>query len=351
MRPLKGFAWGAALALLAAGASPSSAAWCNAFQVCCNSCGNSAPATSFASPMNSPMDGCCDPCPKQVCTTRMVQRCYYQPVTCYTQKTWTEQVTSYRTSFYYEPVTTFRQSCYFDPCSCSYKQVMVPQTCMQLRSRCCPVTSFLQRSCMVPSTSYRQVFYWEPQTSCCNVPSCPSPCPPSCPTSCPPSCPCPSDRNGGSPQVDERREPPMLPRVDERREPTPMERQPPLDGMNGTSGYRSTTPVRPVAPPAVPPRVRLDRIVSLPPSPGVEGQVVRADRRPQPNAKVMFVNAERHETRQSATAGADGQFRVALAAGTWWVYVNDGTGQMVRHSKVEVKQNETRQVTLVSSVR
>src|SRR5262245_52407446 len=114
MRPLKGFAWGVALALLAAGASPGQAAWCNAFQVCCHSCGKSAPATSFASPINSPMDGCCpqpcpQPCPPQVCTTRMVQRCYYQPVTCYTQKTWCEAVTTFRTSFYWEPVTTFRQ--------------------------------------------------------------------------------------------------------------------------------------------------------------------------------------------------------------------------------------------------
>lgn len=340
MRPLKGFAWGAALALLAAGASPSQAAWCNAFQVCCHNCGTSAPATSFASPINSPMDGCCDPCPKQVCTTRMVQRCYYQPVTCYTQKTWTEQVTTYRTSYYYEPVTTYRQSCYYDPCTCSYQQVAVPQTCLQLRSRCCPVTSFLQRSCMVPSTSYRQVFYYEPQTTCC-TPSCPSPCPPSCP------CPSPTcNSNGGAPQVEERREPPpMLPRVDERREPSPMDRQPPLDGLNGgTSGYRGSAPARKPAPP----KIRLDRIVSLP-SPGVQGQVVRADRRPQPNARVMFVNAERHETRQSTTAGADGQFHVSLAAGSWWIYVNDGNGQMVRHSKVDVRQNETRRVTLVSS--
>ena len=64
---------------------------------------------------------------------------------------------------------------------------------------------------------------------------------------------------------------------------------------------------------------------------------------------LSFAFAERHETRQSATAGADGQFHVTLAAGTWWVYVNDGAGQMVRHSKVDVRQNETRQVTLVSS--
>lgn len=157
------------------------------------------------------------------------------------------------------------------------------------------------------------------------------------------------------PSVQEQREPPAtLPGVNEQRE-MPMERQPPLDGFNGTAnGYRGTQPTRPPVPapvPQPPPNVRLDRIVAIPASPGVQGQVVRSDRRPQPNAQVLFVNASQHSTRQAVTAGSDGQFQVSLPSGAWWVYVSDGTGQMVRHSKVELKNSETRQVTLVSSIR
>src|SRR2546423_7421052 len=114
MRPCRGLVWGCALAALAAGTTPARAAWDNVFQTCCWGCNKHAPAVAnYYAPPAAP---CQQPCPPQ-CTTRYVQRSYYQPVTTYKTETCYEPVTTYRTSYYYEPVTTYRYSCYYDPCT------------------------------------------------------------------------------------------------------------------------------------------------------------------------------------------------------------------------------------------
>ncbi|MGH7171832.1 MAG: hypothetical protein ACRELG_16270, partial [Gemmataceae bacterium] len=111
MRPFRGSMWCCALAALAMANGTAEAAWNNVFQVCCNSCRGSnyvaVPAPVAAAP--APCGGC------QQCTTRYVQRCYYQPVTTYRQSCYMEPVTTYRTSYYYEPCTSYRYSCYYDP--------------------------------------------------------------------------------------------------------------------------------------------------------------------------------------------------------------------------------------------
>src|SRR5207244_3495027 len=93
----------------------------------------SVPAYSVPVVAASAPDPCCAP-PPPTCTTRYVQRCYYQPVTTYQSKTYYEPVTTYRTSYYYEPVTSYRYSCYYDPCTCSYKQVACPTTSYQMKA-------------------------------------------------------------------------------------------------------------------------------------------------------------------------------------------------------------------------
>src|SRR5438128_2406303 len=171
MRPLHRAVWLSLLFLLASSTMPARAAWCNVFQVTCfPRLQRTSTSVSYYAP--SP---CCEPCP-QVCTTRYMQRSYYQPVVSYQTRSYYEPVTSYRTSYYYEPVTSYRYSCYYDPCTCSYKQVACPTTCYRLRSQCCPVQSWAQRCCQVPVTSYRIASYWEPVTTCC------TPAPPCCPT-------------------------------------------------------------------------------------------------------------------------------------------------------------------------
>src|SRR5581483_9653144 len=105
MRPLRGAVWVCALTVWAGAARPASAAWDNVFQVCCHSCRSSASYYAAPAPVAA-ADPCCAPQPCQQCTTRYVQRCYYQPVTIYQTSHYYEPVTTYRTSYYYEPVTT-----------------------------------------------------------------------------------------------------------------------------------------------------------------------------------------------------------------------------------------------------
>jgi len=291
MRPWRSVIWGCALALWGA-ASPVQAGWDNVFQVCCHRCGHAAApvATSFYAP-----DPCCNPCPP-VCTTRYVQRCYYQPVTCYQTKTYYEPVTTYRTSYYYEPVTSYRYSCYYDPCTCQYQQVACPTTCYKLRSQCCPVQSWAQRCCRVPVTSYQSYSVWEPVTTCCQ-PAAPA-CPPGngyavAPQTVQPPVAQPQLAQPqppyNSPGVTEQRLVPQ-PGVQEYRNGVPT-------APNGTSSplydryynpnsgtsLRPDAPRLPTAPPApVPvdasPKVKLQNIVAIP-HPPVAAQVVRSEKK------------------------------------------------------------------------
>jgi hypothetical protein len=93
--------------------------------------------------------------------------------------------------------------------------------------------------------------------------------------------------------------------------------------------------------------VRLDRIVSAPAT-RLQGQVVRGDNLPEGGARVLFVSASRQGPQRSVTADAGGQFRVTLASGGWLVYVHGADNRPVFHSKIDLAENETRQVTLVS---
>jgi hypothetical protein len=322
--------------LLAAGTGPAQAAWCNVFQVCCFGC-RSRPAVSAY----GPCDPCCTPCcPQTVCTTRYVQRCYYQPVTTYETRTYYEPVTTYRTSYYWEPVTSYRYSSYYDPCTCTYQQVACPTTCYRLRSQCCPVQSFVARCCTVPVVSYRQAFYYEPVTSCCSVGD----------ALAVPSAPPPLD---GQPGVGEQRTSPQ-PGVGEYRS-TPSTSPPPGGTSPNGVSLRQLPPLRSPAPngapvprpPTPPPAVKLERIVYAP-GPNVEGEVVRSDNAPQPGARLLFVSADRQGERETATADASGQFRVTLASGGWLVYVEAADGKPVFDRKIDVKDNQPQQMRLVS---
>lgn len=364
MKPLQGA--GLACALWFLGTVPAHAAWCNVFQVCCNSCGH-APAVAAYGPAADP----CNPCPPQpVCTTRYVQRCYYQPVTCYQTKTYYEPVTTYRTSYYYEPVTSYRYSYYCDPCSGCCQQVACPTTCYQLRSQCCPVQSWVERCCQVPVTSYRLSSYWEPVTSCCTPPAAPcvptgytapSPAPPAgvVPTYPPPPAAAAGPAYGTQPPPGVAEQPgaPTAPGVQEypgNRSGSPLldrtgpqyPTMPPASGLSRQAPPRLPV-VTPPAVPVAPPSVKLERIVSLPGS-KVQGQVVSRGNQPQPAAKLLFVSAEPGGPQRPVTADAAGQFQVTLASGGWLVYVNGPDGKPVFHSKIEVRGNQNTQVTLVS---
>jgi hypothetical protein len=313
-----------------------SAAWSNVFQVCCTNCRSS---TAHASPIvaaTAPAgDACCpQPQPCQQCTTRYVQRCYYQPVTTYKTVTFCEAVTTYRTSYYYEPVTSYRYSCYFDPCTCSYQQVATPCTSYRLRSRCDPVTSYLQRCALQPVQSYQQVNYYEPITTCCTTtvgapvlgvaPGAAAPAPMQ-------GAQPPTVGDGSAPAV------PAPPTVTESQTPNTSRVQP-MPRVDGNATRPRTE--------AAPPAVRIDRIVALPLQ-NLSGQVVNGGKA-APGAKVLLVSADKKRTQQTLVADAKGRFEANVAAGSWLVYVHGADGKPVFQDKVEVKSDAVQQVVLTS---
>jgi hypothetical protein len=338
MKPLRGVLPVCALWLL--GAAPARAAWDNVFQVCCAGCGHAAPVVANYAP-----DPCCAPPPQPVCTTRYIQRCYYQPVTCYENRSYLEPVTTYRTSYYYEPVTSYRYSCYVDPCTGCQHQVACPVRSYVLKTQCCPVQSWVQRCCQVAVTKYQQVSYYEPVTTCCTPP------PPCCPTAyAPPPSPCPAPAAAAGPLAP--------PGVSEQSTPAPPGvRETPGTGSESyyqnnqiqprTNGTQRLVPQPQSAPVQPRPAVRLDRVVSGPAG-RVEGQVVGNGNVPQPRAGLTFVSAGERRPHQTTTTDAAGNFHVTLAPGAWLVYAQGADGKLVFHRKIDVWDNETRQFTLVS---
>ncbi|MGL4553710.1 MAG: hypothetical protein ACRC33_21315, partial [Gemmataceae bacterium] len=298
MRPYSLGVWGAAVAALAALGSPAHAAWNNVFQVCCNNGSTPAPVVAAFG------DACCAPQPAcaPACTTRYVQRTYYEPVMTYKPQTYTEAVTTYQTRYFTEACTTVRYACAFNPCTCRYESVAQPVTSYRVRAKCCPVTSYLQRTCMVPVMSQRAVTMYEPVTSCCTTTTGPAV------ATLPPGAAVTPD--GGAPGGAERREPaaslPPAPPGTESREPaadgstpryTPVPAMPP-----GESGFRRT--------PA--PAVRFDRMASADGS-SVVGRMTDAGRVPLSKSRVLFVSAEQKSEQYQATTDADGVFRTRLA--------------------------------------
>ncbi len=299
----------------------SHAAWNNVFQVCCHR--DQVSVSNFAS-------DCCDPCPQPQCTTRYVQRCYYEPVTTYKRKTWYEPVPRYRTSHYYEPCTTPRHSCYYDPCTCRYRQVATPVTSYRLRSRCNAVTSYLQRCQLVPVTSYRQRTYYQAITECCD--------------------PCSTRRAPSVQQGPVTTEPPPVtkPRVEEGNGQTPRIKE----ESSNNGGASRFPPVRRGEPAYRPiPRradLKLDRTVSLADY-NVEGTVTDRERYPQGRARLLFVSADRQGVQRSITADENGKFQAQLASGRWLIYVRDSrTGRPIYQTRLDVEDRGFRRVSLTS---
>ncbi len=336
MRPLYGFAWGWALALLAVSSSPAWAGWNNVFQVCCNHCGSSTPAPVVAASPVVVGYGSCDPCPapcpQTTCTTKYVQRSFYTPVTTYRTSYYMEPVTTYRTSYYYEPVTSYRYSCYYDPCTCSYQTVATPQTSYRLRSRCCPVTSYLQRTCMTPVTTYQQSFYYEPVTTCCTtsvggavttpppgaavVPNTAESTTPGTNGSMPP--PPPGTTESTTPMTSD-------PYKSERSPSLPSTPRMPSASDEGTIGSLNRRP----------PAIRIDRMASRE-GYNLQGQVVLGDRTPRSGAKLLLVSVESKTNQRTITTERDGSFQANVPAGGWLVYTHDEQGRPVFSRRIEV---------------
>ena len=350
--------------------SPASAGWDNVFQPTLF-CHKRQPTTTqyYAAPVvvqSSPVvvaqSAPCDNCapPPQQCTTNYVQRCYYQPVTTYETRTVQEQVTTYRTSYYYEPVTSYRYSCYYDPCTCSYQQVAVPSTSYMLRTQNCPVQSWVSRCVQVPVTTQQKVCYYQPQTTCCSTTS----GAPIYSASPPPSTPAPMPQPPPqapsiTPIMPQTEQPPKIqesrpsgntmPKANMWDSLYPPIEKAPVNQGSIPGAYKQPQLNPSTAPPTSsppPPPVRMERI-AVGPNSHVEGQVVRNDNSPRPNAKLLFVNAGTGQ-RQTLLANSAGRFQIDLAPGSWHVYLHGADDIPVHHSRIDVNGAQTRQVNLVS---
>ena len=64
---------------------------------------------------------------------------------------------------------------------------------------------------------------------------------------------------------------------------------------------------------------------------------------------LLFVSAGGHLPRQTVATDPAGRFRVTVASGGWLVYVQGEDGKPIFQHKIEVLDNQTRQLNLVNS--
>ena len=306
-----------ALTGIAGTAGNANAAWDNVFQVCCNDCGKS--QTSYYAPQPCPQ-----PCPQPEMRVSYVQRSYYQPVTEYVRKSYSVPVTRQVTSYYYEPVTEYKYSTYYDPCTGCPQKVCTPTTAYKLRSKCNSVTSYVERCAMVPVTTLKQVNYQQPVVSYYYPPQ---------PTT-----------SGYYPL------PPMAPpSVDQFREKSPNV-QPPQNGSDNLPPMQLPTgPGGASYPKPGTARLRPEKTVSRTSVVSVRGEVVLADQiTPRGNAKLVFMNADKPDQKEYATANAYGEFDLRLPAGNWYMYVGGVTGKATYHKRLALGDRDTVDYKVVS---
>ncbi len=361
MRLMRMFLWTGGFVALLSGTSPAGAAWNNVFQVCCLGCKSHPPATSnyyaaypayggytAAYPAYAgytaayPSDpGCCpqpcpQPCPQRVCETRYEQRTYYQQEVHYETRTAYDPVTTYTKSYFWEPVTSYRVSSYYDPSSCCARQVTVPCTSYRLREQCCPVQSWVARCYQVPVTTLKPYTRCEPVTSCYWTNA----------GSAAPSYPMPAA--GGQPGagVNDNRPPANAGSgagVNDNGYQPQGYRQFPPAGNNP----KPATPVRPDTFVQAPPAVQLERIAPLSAA-NVEGVVIRSDNTPDSGVRLTFRRADRENETHTVTADSSGRFKATLASGGWVVCTQRADGQLVPHTRIDVREDKTSEVKLTS---
>ncbi len=299
-----------ALAGLVGTPNRATAAWDNVFQVCCNDCNK--PRVAYSAP-------CPQPCPQPEMRISYVQRTYYQPVTEYVRKSYYEPVTKKVTSYFYEPVTEYKYTTYYDPCTGCPQKVCQPVTSYRLRSQCNSVTSYVERCAMVPVTSLKPVNYQQPVVSYYYPPTTSG------------FYPLPPAANG--PTVEQLRENP----------PTVM---PPKGTSDGIPPQELPTMS---APKPGTPKLRPEKTVSRSSVVSVRGEVVLNDQiTPRSGAKVVFMNADKPEQKEYATANAYGEFDVRLPAGNWYMYVGGETGKATYHKQISLGDRDTVDYKVVS---
>jgi len=313
-----GLALAVALTGVAGTAGRATAAWDNVFQVCCNDCNK--PRASYYAPQ-----ACPQACPQPEMRISYVQRSYYQPVTEYVRKSYYEPITKNVTSYYYEPVTEYKYSTYYDPCTGCPQRVSTPVTSYRLRSQCNSVTSYVERSSLVPVTSLRQVNYQQPVVSYYYPPQ---------PTGTS-FYPLPPMNAPTGPSVNELREtvPGVMPQAGSSDSTIPPQTVPTTPNMSNPRNAK----------------LRPEKTVARSSVVSVRGEVVLNDQiTPRAGAKLVFLNADKPEQKEYATANAYGEFDVRLPAGKWYMYVGGEGGKATYHKQIAVGDRDTVDYKVVS---
>ena len=118
--------------------------------------------------------------------------------------------------------------------------------------------------------------------------------------------------------------------------------------------YTRNLPTDPVNPGMSNPRpgtakLRPEKTVSRSSVVSVRGEVVLNDQiTPRAGAKVVFMNADKPEQKEYATANAFGEFDVRLPAGNWYMYVGGETGKATYHKQISLGDRDTVDYKVVS---
>jgi len=291
---------------LASSAAPSFAGWNNVFLTSCWDC-RPRVAQRLAAPA-----------PRSETTTEYERTSYSVPVTVMKPVTYTEDVPVQVRSYYWEPVTRYRTSYSIDECG-RCQQVQVPcRTSYVRREQCETVMKAVERVRMEPVQMERIVTEERPRYTTTHYGPIRRTTTPLRPVS--------------GPQVDQYRD----------RDPANPGTIPPAKVPMTMPGGMSAP--RPPAPSGYRPAAPFNAMTtSLKRTTGgtLTGDVVRDDKTtPIPNAKLVFVNARKLDTREYVTADGYGGFDANLPAGDWHLYVGHGDGKAVYHSKVSVSDGE-----------
>lgn len=301
-----------AVAGLAATAAPSFAGWNNVFLTACNDCRPRVAQKPAATRADTQVE--------------YERTSYSVPVTVMKPVRYTEEVPVQVKSYYYEPVTSYRTSYSVDPCTGECQQVQVPcRTSYVRREQCETVMKAVERVRMEPVQMERIVTEVRPKyttTYYGPVQRTTSPLQPA-----------------GGPGVGLERDPAAPGTIPPAGVP-PMRM--PGSGVGGRPAPKQPAPEAPSNYRPMPPANALMTSLRKAPTGGMlTGDVVTSDREtPLANAKLVFVNAKDLDAREYVTADGFGGFDVKLPAGEWHLYVGNGNGKAVYHSKVSVTDGE-----------
>ena len=119
---------------------------------------------------------------------------------------------------------------------------------------------------------------------------------------------------------------------------------PPTNNSSSWQPAAAPLPIANVPPPFAPAQtaqtVKLDRIV-FGGDVVLEGELVRGDKTPRPDVKLLFVNANQSNQRDTVTTNHAGRFQVTLASGGWLVYIYNIDGEAMYHSRIEVADDQS----------